>query len=66
MAVEPSRGRGLGEEDRRQPETLREEIDRLLVEKSYSPLGGLVGVPLVNVLEVNLAIGDRYRTAGDK
>ena len=47
----------------RSQETLRDEIDRLLVEKSSSPLGGLVGVPLVNVLEVNLcsatAIGQR-------
>jgi K+-transporting ATPase ATPase C chain len=50
----------------RSPEKLREEIDRLLVEKSFSPLGGLVGVPLLNVLEVNLALGERYQKTGDK
>ena len=38
---------------------LHDEIERLLVEKSHAPLGGLVGVPLVNVLEVNLALRER-------
>jgi potassium-transporting ATPase KdpC subunit len=44
---------------------LRRQIEQLLRAKSQSPLGGLVGVPLVNVLEVNLALRDRYRLAGD-
>ena len=30
-------------------------------QKSFAPLGGLVGVPLVNVLEINLALGERYQ-----
>jgi hypothetical protein len=34
-------------------------------DKSHAPLGGLVGVPLVNVLEVNLALRDRYRKAAE-
>ena len=34
---------------------IRGQIERLLREKSFSPLAGLVGVPLVNVLEINLA-----------
>ena len=42
-------------------EKLVTEIDRLLVEKSQSPLGGLVGEPLVNVLEINLALRDQYQ-----
>ena len=32
--------------------------------KSHAPLGGLVGVPLVNMLEVNLALRDRYAEGG--
>ena len=39
---------------------VRDQIEQLLREKSHAPLGGLVGVPLVNVLEVNLALRDRY------
>ena len=32
----------------------------MLDEKAEAPLGGLVGVKLVNVLEINLALRDRY------
>jgi K+-transporting ATPase ATPase C chain len=39
---------------------LRQEIDELLVAQSESPLAGLVGVPLVNVLEMNLALKAKY------
>jgi K+-transporting ATPase ATPase C chain len=35
---------------------VREEIQKLLQEKKFSPLGGLVGEPLVNVLEINLEL----------
>jgi K+-transporting ATPase ATPase C chain len=42
---------------------LRSQIEQLLRDKSHAPLGGLVGVPLVNVLEVNLALKARYQTA---
>ena len=48
----------------RSREKLSEEIERLLVEQSFSPLGGLVGVPVVNVLEVNLAMRARYQKTG--
>jgi K+-transporting ATPase ATPase C chain len=44
---------------------LREQIEQLLQSKSYAPLGGLVGVPLVNVLEINLALRDRYQEAAE-
>ena len=40
---------------------LHEDIAQLLREKSHAPLGGLAGVPLVNVLEINLALRDRYQ-----
>ena len=47
---------------------LHDQIEQLLRDKSHAPLGGLVGVPLVNVLEVNLALRDRYQktTEGGK
>jgi K+-transporting ATPase ATPase C chain len=38
-----------------------EEIEKLLLEKREAPLGGLVGVDLVNVLELNLAMDARMR-----
>jgi K+-transporting ATPase ATPase C chain len=40
---------------------LRDEIQALLSEKAVSALGGLVGEPLVNVLEVNIALAVRLR-----
>jgi K+-transporting ATPase ATPase C chain len=39
---------------------LHDQIEQLLRAKSHAPLGGLVGVPLVNVLEVNLALRDLF------
>jgi K+-transporting ATPase ATPase C chain len=45
----------------RDRDSIRREIEGLLVEKQEAPLGGLVGVPLVNVLEINLALADRMR-----
>ncbi|MBL8795438.1 MAG: potassium-transporting ATPase subunit C [Planctomycetia bacterium] len=38
---------------------VRTEIEALLREKAAAPLGGLAGVKLVNVLEVNLALAPR-------
>ena len=40
---------------------LHDQIEQLLRKKSFAPLGGLVGVPLLNVLEVNLALRDHYQ-----
>jgi potassium-transporting ATPase KdpC subunit len=40
-------------------EKIREEIEALLRERKEAPLGGLVGVDLVNVLELNLAMNER-------
>jgi K+-transporting ATPase ATPase C chain len=39
---------------------VRKEIEALLNEKAEAPLGGLVGVKLVNVLETNLALRDHF------
>jgi K+-transporting ATPase ATPase C chain len=41
------------------PAAVREEIEQVLAQKQAAPLGGLAGVPLVNVLEVNLALQTR-------
>ncbi len=45
---------------RRDPAKVRQEITSLLHQKARAPLGGLAGVALVNVLEVNLALSNRY------
>ena len=42
------------------PFSVRKEIEDLLRQKAEAPLGGIVGVELVNVLEVNLALRERY------
>src|SRR5262249_56875842 len=39
---------------------VRKEIEGLLNEKAEAPFAGLAGVKLVNVLEVNLALRDRF------
>ncbi len=46
----------------------RQDIEELLRANSFAPLGGLFGVPLVNVLETNLALQKRYQktTEGKK
>jgi K+-transporting ATPase ATPase C chain len=44
---------------------LHPQIEQILREKSHSPLGGLVGVPLVNVLEANLALQDAYQKSDE-
>lgn len=48
------------------PAAVRSEIEKILTEKQEAPLGGLVGVPLVNVLEVNLTLADRLERSGPK
>ncbi len=39
---------------------LKTEIGRMLSEKASAPMGGWIGVKLVNVLEINLALRDKY------
>jgi K+-transporting ATPase ATPase C chain len=45
----------------RRESSVRGEIEQLLREQSHAPLNGLVGVPLVNVLAINLALQSRYQ-----
>jgi K+-transporting ATPase ATPase C chain len=47
------------------PATVKAELEALLREKAFAPLGGIAGVPLVNVLEINLALPDRMRNRGE-
>jgi K+-transporting ATPase ATPase C chain len=39
---------------------VRKEINDMLSDHAAAPFGGLAGVKLVNVLEINLALRDRY------
>ncbi|HTP25372.1 MAG TPA: potassium-transporting ATPase subunit C [Anaeromyxobacteraceae bacterium] len=39
---------------------VRKDIERILVEKSWAPMGGLFGEKLVNVLQVNLELQNRF------
>lgn len=43
----------------------RTGIERLTRERAFTPLAGLVGEPLVNVLELNLALDERFPVAAD-
>lgn len=45
---------------------VRKEIEDLLIEHSEAPFDGWVGVPLINVLKVNLALPDRMKRFGAK
>jgi len=45
---------------KREPAQVRKEIEELLQQKSRAPFGGLAGVDMVNVLEVNLELRKRY------
>jgi K+-transporting ATPase ATPase C chain len=43
----------------RKVQFVREDIVRLIERHSFTPLGGFGGEPLVNVLELNLALDER-------
>jgi K+-transporting ATPase ATPase C chain len=42
------------------PDGIRKEIEAILKEKASAPFSGLAGVELINVLEVNLELRDRF------
>ncbi|HEX4000119.1 MAG TPA: potassium-transporting ATPase subunit C [Pirellulales bacterium] len=53
-----------GEWTKRANRDVRGEIEAMLQDHATAPLGGLVGGKLINVLEMNLALRDRYEPAG--
>jgi len=44
----------------RDPTQVRREIEAMLRQQATAPFGGLIGVPMINVLEANLALRQRY------
>jgi len=47
---------------KRDPATVRKEIDAILQKNASAAFGGLAGEKFVNVLEVNLQLRSRYGT----
>jgi K+-transporting ATPase ATPase C chain len=45
---------------KRDPARVRAEVEALVRSQARAPLGGLVGEPLINVLEANLELRARY------
>ena len=45
---------------KRDPGEVRRDIEALIQQKTFAPAGGLFGVPMVNVLELNLELRKRY------
>jgi K+-transporting ATPase ATPase C chain len=45
---------------KRDPAQVRNEIDQILQERAFAPMYGLWGEKIVDVLEVNLALRNRY------
>src|SRR5262245_12463094 len=45
---------------KRDPGQVRHDIEGLVQQKAFAPGGGLFGVPMVNVLELNLELRKRY------
>jgi potassium-transporting ATPase KdpC subunit len=49
-------------EQNRDKAAVKSDIEGLVKKHSYAPLNGLAGVPLVNVLELNMALQDTFAT----
>jgi K+-transporting ATPase ATPase C chain len=47
------------EKTKKDKKAIRQAIEQLIQEKKEAPLGGLIGEPIVNVLELNLALENR-------
>jgi K+-transporting ATPase ATPase C chain len=45
---------------KRNPTQVRAEVEQILQTDAFAPLGGLVGVKMINVLQVNLELTKRY------
>jgi K+-transporting ATPase ATPase C chain len=49
----------------REEGAVRQQIERILEDKAWAPMGGLFGEKLVNVLEVNLELRNRFGSPAD-
>jgi K+-transporting ATPase ATPase C chain len=47
---------------KRNPESVRNEIQDIVQNNTFAPLGGLAGEKMVNVLKVNLELRNKYGT----
>jgi K+-transporting ATPase ATPase C chain len=47
---------------KRNPESVRNEIENMVQNNTFAPLGGLAGEKMVNVLKVNLELRNKYGT----
>ena len=47
-------------DSKRDAGTVRAEIENLIQEKAFAPFNGLAGEKMINVLEVNLELRNRY------
>ncbi|HMD05689.1 MAG TPA: potassium-transporting ATPase subunit C, partial [Candidatus Binatus sp.] len=45
---------------KKDPGQMRTEIQQILQADAFAPLGGLVGEPMIDVLQVNLELTKRY------
>jgi K+-transporting ATPase ATPase C chain len=45
---------------KREPAAVRGEIEQMLHDRAFAPGGGLFGEPIVNVLQINLDLRQRY------
>ncbi len=45
---------------KRDPSAVRKEVEQILEQNSWAPLGGLAGEKLINVLQVNLELRERF------
>ncbi len=48
------------QDTKREPGAVRREVEELVRQKTFAPGGGLFGVPMVNVLELNLELRKKY------
>ena len=45
---------------KRNPAQVRAEIDQILQNDAFAPMGGLFGEPMINVMQINLELRNRY------
>jgi K+-transporting ATPase ATPase C chain len=55
-----ARGRVVNPKDEASVKKMREDIAHLLKRRAFTPLSGLAGKPLINVLEINLELDAQY------